>query len=376
MSVTQKEIAEKLNLSRSMVARALNGYAGVPPETLQRVRDFAQEVGYDEMANSQARGLNARRYGKRAKTGLVALMFAYCNVSSFRELPYWGPLLDGLEAEALELGYELCMCQMRPNELPRLVREQGVDGIISLGGTPSGMSQLGDKQSEMPLITLHSNYGGALNIAPDDYEGARQATRHLLDLGHRRIAYLGVDAALIGAARLRGYVDEMREHRIQVSAEWVETSLTLNFTRVGAYCPGCESCASCAGWDKLMQRNSGVAAERSPFTAIVCHNDQIAMGTAVRAQALGLSVPGDLSIVGFDDLSADYHFKPTITSVNIPRYEMGRRALQVLHEVITDEAKTLEALESREIVFPIKISVRESTQTLDSKRQSATFLKA
>jgi LacI family transcriptional regulator len=363
MSVTQKDIAERLNISQSQVARALSGRSAgrsaVSAETRQRIEAVAREMGYVFGTNHGAREMAARRHGNRIHTGAIAVLYPTLEGTSLRQLPFFSPVLDGMESEAVVQGLDIFMCMVRHKEVPRLIRDGGVDGVISISGVaPEMRTTQAVYALDIPIVTFQSSAEGAGSVMPDDRGGAYLATRHLIELGHRHIAFLGIESpgyAETCIARLEGYRDAMREAGIQVRDEWIENSLPYHSTQVGAYCPGCDGCACCRGFDRLLERNPEF------LTAIVCYNDPVAMGTVVRARAHGLAVPHDLSVVGFDNTSEQYHFLPTITSVNIQRYEMGQRCVRLLNELITHEVHRVGNGTEHQIVFPVNLALHEST---------------
>lgn len=384
MSVTQKQIAERLNISPSLVGRALSGHPEVAEKTKLRVEAVAKEMGYSLHANSAARSLAAKRYGLKIKKGIIAVAFAPIELASPRHTPFFAPIIEGMETEGARLGFEVYSCVLRQNEIPRLVREQEVDGIILLGISETGAEVVSKVQElGLPALTVQWRCKGARSVAPDDRDGARQATRYLLEAGHRRIGFLGVqgyrdhggshrlvspaagdNVSFASIQRLQGYLDAMGEYGVAVQEEWIEDSLPLR-TVAGAYCPGCGNCASCSGWAALVEQNRGAVEDGDcPFTALVCHNDSVAMGAVTRAQQEGFDVPGQLSVVGFDHTSNEFNFQPELTSVNFPRYEMGRRAVQILNEAVNDTSSEPFETADWHHVLPAELVVGASTRPL------------
>lgn len=360
MSATQKQIAEKLNVSRSLVARALGGHVEVAEATRQRIETTAREMGYDRGDNHAARSLVARRYGHNAKSSITAITFPTSRAASPRYLPFFVPFLEGVETEAAALGMEVCLCPLRGGEVPRLIRNRGADGVIALGYSREHVDAI--RALNMPQVLFQSRRDALCSVRNDDRDGAYQATRHLLELGHRRIAFLGmmlehdVEAA---DWRFAGYRDALLEAGIAPREEWIETSLPLPETTIDAPCFGCGSCAACIGWAALMARSGGLDKKGKPvFTALVCHNDPIAMGAIAQARSDGLEVPRDLSVTGFDDVSRQYHFEPALTSIDFPRYDMGRCAVRLLHNALHEAEPEAQ---DRHRVFPATLVVRQST---------------
>lgn len=360
MSATQKQIAEKLQVSRSLVARALGGHVEVAEKTRHRIEAAAREMGYDRDDNHAARSLVARRYGQRAKSSITAVTFPPSEAASPRYLPFFVPFLEGVELEAAVLGMEICLCPLRGDEVPRLIRSRGADGVIALGYSRIHVDAI--RALNVPQVLFQSRRDELCSVRNDDRDGAYQVTRHLLELGHRRIAFLGTafeQGVKAAGWRLAGYQDALCEAGIALREEWIESSLPLPATSIDAPCFGCGSCAACIGWATLTAKSGGLDGAGKPaFSALVCHNDPIAMGAIAQARNDGLQVPRDLSVTGFDDVSGEYHFTPALTSVAFPRREMGRCAVRLLHEALTEA--TPEA-QNRHCVFPVTLAVRQST---------------
>lgn len=354
MSVTQQQIADKLQISRSLVAMALKGHSSVAQGTQERVREAARELGYNESSNQAARQLITKRYGRQLRTNTLAMIFPPMQ-SSPRHIPFYMPLIEGVETETQQLGLDMCICLMRSGNLPRIVEAHGVDGVITLVESAeqiAAMHKLG-----IPVVTFQDHTGATHNIDRDDQSGIYQATRHLLALGHRNIAFLGVSKEPSTAARLQGYLDAMKEANITVRDEWIDITLELPAITVGPLCVGCHECAGCRGWQLLREKNGGSAERRPDISAIVCHNDPVAMGVIYHAQRDGLKVPRDLSVTGFDNVSGQYHFQPEVTSIHIPHKEMGAGAVHLLLQALENDSST----ELNQLIFPTTLAVHQST---------------
>lgn len=371
MSVTQKEMAEKLNVSQSQVARALRGGGRVSEETRLRVLKMASELGYDASTNSAARAMAGKRHGQRAKNGIFAIMFEEfrSEVSCVpRTIPFYEQVYEGFEDEALELGLDVCTCRARAHEIPRLVRENKVDGVISLGYRQTNIQRT--QEAGLPVVLLQDTSHETHNVLQDDYDGIRQATEHLLQLGHRQIAYININNPTRGPVmqRRKAYIDTMAAYGVPVTDEWIIDHLWAPLPTATSYCTGCDNCAACAGWAALKTRGETRAANGEPaFTAVVCYNDAVAMGVIRHAEADGLNVPNDLSVVGFDNISLDYNFAPQITSIDFSRYQLGREAVRLLNTVIEDADKEVgEPKAFQERILPVQLVVHETTHALNA----------
>jgi len=318
MSVTLKQIAAELNVSQPLVTYALNGKPGVSPQMRQAIIETAERLGYHKYSNREARMMAARRHGRNAATGMIALIFPRFGDMPWISVPYYRAMVDGVELEAGSRGLDLIIAPYRYEEsLPRIVLERGVDGVIFLS-PPSNIEAL--QALDMPAVSLGCSHPAVQSFLPDDATGIRLAVEHLIELGHRRIAYMGADLAVSSArVRQQAYRDTLEKHGIAVNE-----SLIGDARRAGR-------AEGKTGLEELLTKTSKAGDKTKPaFTAVACHNDLIAMGVVEQAQASGLEVPTDLSVVGFDDVTIDYHFQPAITSVAFGRFEMGRGAVRTL----------------------------------------------
>jgi LacI family transcriptional regulator len=335
--VTQDKIAKRLGMSRISVARALNGYGKVSAENRRRIEEVARELGYDTHTNRAAREMAARRYGRKLKTDVVAVFLPPRADTPLRAETFFSPLLDGIEMRAEELGLDVFIHSQRTGKQPRLVQNGGVDGVICLASAPDDLLKQ-FKALHLPVVTLSVLQKGAYGIAPNDHEGTRLATQHLIDSRHRSIAYLGHQpnfSASVG--RIEGFKSALESNGLPVDEQLVEA--TLWSPRNGA-----------EGVARLLARDT-------QFTALVCHNDLIAMGAIRELEQRGLRVPQDVSVAGFDDISTQQHFVPALTSVAFDREAMGRRAVEVLRAA--DASK-----KARHEVVPVELVVRDSTKAV------------
>lgn len=211
------------------------------------------------------------------------------------------------------------------------------DGIILLTGVVPAAYASG-KRSLPPLVTVLERLPNRSVpvIRTDHRVGAAEATRHLIDLGHRRIAHIaGSKQAPSTAHRLAGYRDALEAAELSLSQDLVYPG---DFTmKSGA-----------AGIERLLSLGE-------PPTAVLCGNDEMAFGAIRMLHKLGLTVPKDLSIVGFDDQNMAAFYNPPLTTVYIPRQELGRRAaLELIEQLEGHEV-------AHEVVLPTRLVIREST---------------
>jgi LacI family transcriptional regulator len=328
--LTIRQIADLAGVSIATVSRVLNGRDDVSAETRDLVSRVIRENGYT--ANRSARGLSAGR------TGLVGVLVPLVYPA------YFSGILAGA-AEALdELDLQIVLSPTRgehDREVSVLDRLHGVtDGSLMILPEESSEELVGLLDGGYhfvvldPLMPLDQRIP---SVSAAHTSGANQAMRHLLELGHRRIAQItGPRGWLATEDRRRGY------HAALASAG-ILPDPALEVESIPEIGPGREAAAHLLDLPE------------SP-TAIFAFNDNIAIGAIQAARARGVSVPGDLSIVGFDDVEHATIVTPTLTTVRQPLAEMGRTGVSLLNRLL--ERQRFETLH---VELATRLVVREST---------------
>ncbi|MEU9479903.1 LacI family DNA-binding transcriptional regulator [Streptomyces sp. NPDC048191] len=296
---TIRDVAERAGVSKSLVSLVLRGSGPVSPGKRDAVLRAARELGY--RPNAAARSLSEQR------TRTVGVL-----LDDLRN-PWFVDLLDGLNSPLHAAGLRMLLADARLNrrmghDLAEPFLDLGVDGLVIVGTVPDA-GGLGALARRMPVVVAgarESRPEGVDVVAGDDERGARLATEHLLGLGHRRIAHLAGHGA-VGALRRRGFEAAMRAHGAEPVVE------PGDLTEEGGY----------RGTVRLLSRP-----ERP--TALFAVNDMACVGALSAAGQLGLRVPGDLSVVGYDNTSISRLRHVWLTTVDTAPYEIGRRAARCL----------------------------------------------
>ncbi|MFG3009199.1 LacI family DNA-binding transcriptional regulator [Streptomyces cinerochromogenes] len=296
---TIRDVAERAGVSKSLVSLVLRGSGPVRPEKREAVLRAVRELGY--RPNAAARSLSEQR------TRTVGVL-----LDDLRN-PWFVELLDGLNAPLHAAGLHMLLADARLNrrmghDLAEPFLDLGVDGLVVVGTVPDA-GALGALARRMPVVVAGAREEQPPEVdvvAGDDERGARLATEHLLGLGHRRIAHLAGHGA-VGALRRRGYEAAMRAHGAQPLVE------PGDLTEEGGY----------RGTVRLLSRP-----ERP--TALLAVNDMAAVGALSAAGELGLRVPRDLSVTGYDNTSISRLRHVWLTTVDTSPHEMGRRAARCL----------------------------------------------
>lgn len=324
--VSIKDIAQKAGVSPSTVSRALHYHPRISEETGAHIRRLAQEMGYSP--SLPARSLVTRH---TATIGMVITHAAD---------PFLGRLVIGVEEAARSNGYSVFLCSSyrdveREEEVIRSFYERRVTGVIVTGSqVNTGYQQLRER---FPLPTVLINFPTyPYSISTDNCAGARQAVEHLVQLGHRRIAYVANRRSYrTDLDRLTGYKAVLAKHEIPLDERLLV-----------------EGDGTPAGGVQAMQQ---LLALSRPPTAVFCFNDMTAIGVLYALAQAGLHVPRDCSVIGFDDLDLAAYYCPPLTTVQQPGYQLGQRAMRMLLKLIQDEDDV------QAEVLPAKLIVRETT---------------
>lgn len=320
-------IAKEAGVSISTVSRVLNGTKRVSPDVAARVREIVERYEYapDQNARSIALG----------RTNTVGLVIPAVSFSFFNSI------FAAVDRELSEAGYQVLTCTIRQTEEEELryldlLRRKRVDGIILMHESSEERIIARLRSSEVPLVlaTIDTPELDVPSIGIDDYQAAREATERLLELGHRDIVFMnGNGGGYSETRRLTGYADAL------AAAGFSPTQA------IGDYSP--ES--------GLVVARRLLGATPRP-TAVFAANDEMAIGVMKAAEELGLSIPGDLSVLGFDDIEFSRYLRPSLSTVRQDVESMGALAVRTLLECM--EGRRLIARER--LVVPHRIILRES----------------
>lgn len=337
MPVTLQDIASRLGVSVATVSRALSGYTDVATTTRQRVLQTAQEMGY--RPNIIARMLQKQR------TDTIGFIIP-THGPRFSD-PYFSELLTGIGNAAAEQDYDLLVSTCSPDTrdemrvYERFVQGRRVDGILVVRTRKHDVRIAYLLEQQFPFVSfgrsdLSDTEAGFPYLDVNGEAGMRQLTQHLIDLGHRRIAYISAPLNLMFTShRMKGYKKALVANGI---------SFDETLTAVGELT---ERSGHKTGRYFLTQDNS-------PSAIIAC-NDLMALGVISAAQGMGVTVGRDVVVAGFDDIPLAEHAHPPLTTVRQPIYEIGQRICEMLIHLLRGEA-----LEERHAILEPQLVVRES----------------
>ena len=319
-----KRISHLTGYSKTTVSAALLGRPDVAEKTRQEIIEMADRLGYRPNASGRALVTGRRE------------MIGFASERGYLPGRDWtigilGGAVDALEAHA----YHVTVFHSEPREsrVPPLMLRRAVDGmILAVSWSSEFLEELlshgmpaviaNPRQDDLPCDTVRG----------DDIEGARRATRHLVELGHRRIAYIGTfwpAAQSVSQVRWQGCVDVVRQAGL-------------------AICPGGHRIAATG---ELVTH-----ALAHKVTAMICFNDEISVEAIRELTSRGVAVPRDVSVIGFDDLSFARALVPRLSTMRLPYPEIGRRAA----EMVLERVEGLDA-PPRHVLMEEELIVREST---------------
>ncbi|MFD0672619.1 LacI family DNA-binding transcriptional regulator [Cohnella sp. GCM10027633] len=332
MATNIRDVAKAAGVSVATVSKVLNGYTTVNQQTKEKVLRIVMETRFTP--NSAARALVGRR-------SMTIGMFLTTGVAN----PFFAHILAGMEQSLKSMGYDLIYLTQTPGSkveysFVRHCQSRNVEGVVVFGfqHEDTDFSELTDSGIPALFIDLDVRDKRTGYISSDNEAGVREAVRYLTGLRHRRIAFLsGIENTYVSRHRLQGYRAGLAEAGIAFDASYVVGS---DFEKAGGY----------AAMRRLL-----ALPERDRPTAVICSSDTGAVGAIQAIREAGLSVPGDISVVGFDDIDLASHVHPALTTVRQDTIAIGRQAIELLDGLITDEEK-----QPPEAIVPTRLVVRDT----------------
>ena len=348
-----REVAKQAGVSTATVSRAFNTPELISTTTHKRVLEAADRLNYRPLRARQRASASAV-IAEAAATDEAFIGFQFFSASPndlLQANAFYAPLLAGAQVAAAERGLHLLVHttdrHQLAQELPKMVREQTVAGMLLVGtADPEILSVFLERVPQIVLVDHRDPARRHDCIVSDGLGGAMAATKYLFDLGHQRIAFLRDDASAASFQdRLRGFACAHFEAGRTVDPRLVVT------TSSEENIPG-------ALHDLL-------ASPERP-TALLAANDTQALAVMQTCRTLGLSIPEDLSLIGFDDIDFSAHTWPPLTTVHVPKEQIGRLAVTRLQERLRAADNSLEAMPPVTLEVPVSLIVRQSCRALVS----------
>lgn len=326
-------------------SRALNASGYVSGDARKRVLAAARQLDYHPNVN--ARSLTSR------KTFTIALVLP--DVTN----PFFPAVARGVEDTANSNGYSVILCNTdgsprKEAEYLRMLRSRRVDGIVFTTSELTGSRLSGVVERSTAVVVVDRDVGESYDIVKaDNVKGAIQATQHLISLGHTRIAFIsGPMKVATAVERLQGYRDALVRAGIPFDQSLVAEG---DFRQEGG----------AAAMRQLLEKTRSSGEAPAPrgggrlgvgFTAVFAANDLMAVGALTVLEAEGVAVPGQVALVGYDDIALASVTRPRLTTVAQPKYEMGVIAAEMLFRRMSDP----DLPRQQEVLQPMLV-IRDST---------------
>ncbi len=331
VSVTIKDIAKVAGVSHTTVSRALKGHPAISRETTARIQKIAKQMGY--MPNIVAQSLLTQRTNT---IGMVVTTIAD---------PFVPKVVEGVESIAQAANYSvfLAISNNNPEQEVAVVEtlhRRRVDAIIITASRVGNLYSSQLDQIQVPIVLINNQEEGAYlhSVTVDDVQGAQLAVKHLINLGHQRIGYLGVhNRPKSNKRRLEGY-------QIALEQANIKTEPALIVQPEAAYIERGKK-----GLPLFLEAGA---------TAVFCYNDTTAIGLLTACREQRVVVPDQLSVVGFDDIEFARYVTPSLTTISQPRLKLGQIAMIM----------TLNLLKGQTIqdqILACKLVIRQSTHQLN-----------
>jgi len=344
MAVKMKDIADDLGISLVTVSKALRNHPDISQKTRERVAARVRELGY--RPNLAARSLVT---GRSMLVGFVVPDLMH---------PFFADVAKGLSAILRERGYFVIIASSE--EDPELERKEiehmlahRLDALVVASSQRSAEALAPIQQSGVPLILLDRYFDGfdAHFVGSDDYNAGKTATEHLIEIGCKRIAHIQGPDTSPGHRRLKGFLDTMRKHGLEVPPEYIIK----------------------AGSGDVEGDEHGIAALRTllalkrPPDGIFCFNDVIASGVILEAVAQGIAVPQELAVIGCGNLHWNRLIRVPLSSVDQRSNEIGRRTGKLILDIV-EGAEGTKPTASKKIVLQGGLVRRTSTDRGELKK--------
>lgn len=330
-----REVAEQAGVSLGTVSNVLNRPEVVAEATRLRVQAVIEQLGF--VRNGSAHQLRA---GRSYHLGLVVL-----DVTN----PFFTEVARGVEDAANEAGYVVILCNSdsspeKESRYLHVLQEQRTAGVLitPVQNDVAYLQHLRQQDIAIVLLDRPSRARDLCSVAIDDALGGELATRHLLELGHRRIAFVS------GSLSIRQYAERRRGARRAIKMAGLDPNEIMSELPIVAQ--NANSGEQCV---------EALLAHTPRPSAVFCANDLLALGVMRGLGQRGIKIPDDIALIGYDDVEFASMLSPALTSIRQPKYQLGRAAAELLLHEINDT----EQHQHTQIMYKPELIIRASTQT-------------
>ncbi|MBC2456547.1 LacI family transcriptional regulator [Clostridium beijerinckii] len=333
------EIAKIAGVSPTTVSKVINNYPDVSDKTRVKIQRILKEENF--LPNAQAQFLSTK------KTWTLGIVY-FENLGVGLNHPFFSGVIEAFKNQADKQGYSLLFGskndRLKNDTFLEYFKYRCVDGIAIICTDPYDKETLELIESNFPIVVIDMINKDTSTVTSDNLEGCYLAIKHLYDLGHRRIAHITGANKLDNwpsIIRRKGYEKAMKKFNLEILDGYIADG--VNFDVSGGY-------SAMKGLLKLKEIP----------TAVFASADKIAIGAIDALKEEGLSVPDDISIIGYDDIELARYITPKLTTIRQDRKEIGKTAVDLLVKQINEKAK----LKINKII-PVQLIERDSCKKLD-----------
>ena len=339
ISPTIKDVAKKAGVSIATVSLVIHKNKRISTITSNKVLRAIKELNYHP--SRSAKGLVTKTTGN--------IGFVLTDDHFLKTEPFYTMIFLGTEFVTRGNDYYVLLSTIKKDftesdDLPRFILERSVDGVIVAGKVSSVfLEKLSKYNIPLVIVDYHPPTENHCVVLIDNIAGGYTATKHLIDLGHKEIAFIGADITHPSiSGRLTGYKQALENHSIEIKHQNIITD------------------------EDYPDRQNGYGAAKRLFeinkniSAIFTCNDAMAIGVMQYCSDNRINIPGDISLVGFDDVEADLLLNPPLTTIRVPKVELGIEAMNVMVHLLADKTN----LCAKKILVPVELIVRNSTRKI------------
>lgn len=336
--VTMQQIADHLGVSKFVVSKALSGKGGVSEATQERVIQAAAQLGYFSQKNAYVKTMKLEQLPKVPAANKQSVLVLMPNIRfQTKESLYWGRILDGISSRLEEDGCGMVIVsEQSVDHFLHFLNPNGILGLIGVGeiSTPL-LLEVHRIGLPMVLVDHEDMLIPSDTVFTNNYESMYRLTKHLMGKGHKQLCFVGnINYSRSFKDRFLGFRSALEE----------QTDYGVAFGHKEENLLSLEGFEHEEFQEPIRQWAAKRQKSKTMPTALLCANDMIAIGAVHAMQELGLSVPEDISVTGFDNIDDYYRMKPALTTVHVPKEILGKRAVERLLNRIASKQEPMEKL--------------------------------
>ncbi|GAB3059289.1 LacI family DNA-binding transcriptional regulator [Salinicoccus sesuvii] len=309
--ITINDIAEQAGVSRTTVSRVINNTGYVSEKARKRVMDVIGETGY--VPSQHAKSLRTK------KTKIIGVILPKISTDTSSRT------VNGMTEVFEAIGYQILLTSTNLDsekelEHLKLLQNRQVDGIILIATNTSQALLDEIKASKVPVVLVGQQMAGVPSVTFDDYAAARHMTTLMIEKGHKHIGYIGVDEAdrSVGVLRKQGYLDVMTEHGLHIEDAWIQQG---DFSIDSGY----------DAMKRMMHESAG------SLDGVFAATDRMALGAWRYIKQQGLSIPGDIAIVGIGSSETSRFIDPAMTTIEYAHAQAGAAAAEIILQILEED---------------------------------------